>query len=103
MAWGDKDNKERVPTRYMATIVWFFYETGDCGTAPNIGNVADLFKVSTSQLSRLIMAKKLKSGPGSYVPRKRRMVTEDEPSGSVIKLTTGQEQEDDKLERYLVL
>ena len=101
MAWEDKDNKERAPTRYMDTIVWFFMKR-EIVAPPNIGNVADLFKVSRSQLSRLIMAKKFKSGPGSYVPKKRRTTIEDEPSGSVVKLTTGQEQEDDELEQYPV-
>ena len=71
IAWGDKDNKKKAPTRYMAAIVWFFMKRKMCGTAPNICNVADSFKVSRSQLSRLIIAKKFKSGPGSYVPKKQ--------------------------------
>ena len=86
----------------MAAIAWFFMKREMCGTAPNIGNVADSFKVSRSQLSRLIMAKKFKSGPGGYVPKKRRMTIEDEASGSAVKSTTGQEQEDDELKWYLV-
>ena len=63
-AWGDCDNKELVLTRYMAAIVWFFIKREMCGTALNIANVADYFKVSRSQLSQLLMAKKFKSGPG---------------------------------------
>ena len=23
-AWGDKENKDKAPTRYMAGIVWYF-------------------------------------------------------------------------------
>ena len=61
-AWGDKDNKEKAPTRYMATIVWFFMKHKMCRMDPNIGNYADAFKVSRSQLSWLIMAKKFKVG-----------------------------------------
>ena len=101
-AWGDKDNKEKVPTRYMATIVWFFMKREMCGMAPNISNVADTFKVSRSQLSRLITAKKFKSGPGIYVLKKRRVTVEGEASGSTAKMTAGQEQEEDELEQYLV-
>ena len=61
-AWGDCDNKELAPTRYMAAIVWFFIKREMCGTAPNVANVADYFKVSRSQLSQLLMAKKWSSG-----------------------------------------
>ena len=68
-AWGEKDNKEKAPTRYMAAIVWFFLKCKLCGTAPNIGNLADTFKVSRSQLSRLITVKKFKSGPSGYIPK----------------------------------
>ena len=32
-AWGDKDNKEKASTRYMAAIVWFFMKREMCGTA----------------------------------------------------------------------
>ena len=73
-----------------------------CGTVPNISNVAESFKVSRSQLSRLITAKKFKSGLGGYIPKKRRMTIEGEASGSMVKSTTGQEQEDDELEQYLI-
>ena len=48
IAWGDKNNKEKAPTRYMATIVWFFMKHEMCGNAPNIGNDADYFKVNRS-------------------------------------------------------
>ena len=68
-AWGDNENKDKAPTRYMATIIWFFMKHKMCGMAPNICNVADTFKVSRSQLSWLILAKKFKSGPGGYVPK----------------------------------
>ena len=68
-AWGDKENKEKTLMRYMATIMWFFLKREMCGTAPNIGNLADTFKVSRSQLSRLITAKKFKSRPSGYVPK----------------------------------
>ena len=63
-AWGDCENKELAPTRYMAAIVWFFMKREMCGTALNVVNVADYFKVSRSQLSCLLTAKKFKSGPG---------------------------------------
>ena len=102
MAWGDKENKERAPMRYMAAIVWCFMKHKMCGIAPNIGNVADSFKVSRSLLSTLIMAKKFRSGLGGYVPKKRRVTVEGEASGSAVKLATGQEQEEDKFEQYLV-
>ena len=102
VAWGDKENKERAPTRFMAAIVWFFMKQEMCSTAPNISNVVDSFKVSRSQLSRLITAKKFRSGWGGYVPKKRRVTVEGEASGSAVKLTTGQEQEDDEFEQYLV-
>ena len=68
-AWRDKENKEKTPTGYMATIVWFFLKHEMCGMAPNIGNLADVFKVSKSQLLRLIAAKKFKSGPSGYIPK----------------------------------
>ena len=51
VAWGDRNNKEKAAMRNMATIVWYFLKREMCGTAPNIGNVADYFKVSRSQLS----------------------------------------------------
>ena len=63
-AWGDRDNKELAPTRYMAAIVWFFIKREMCGTAPNVMNVVDYFKVNRSQISQLLTAKKFKSGPG---------------------------------------
>ena len=45
-AWGDRDNKEFAPTRYMAAIVWFFIKREMCGTAPNIVNVADFLRLA---------------------------------------------------------
>ena len=45
-AWGDCDNKELAPTRYMAAIVWFFIKREMCGTAPNVANVADYLKLA---------------------------------------------------------
>ena len=102
--WGDRDNKELVPTRYMAAIVWFFIKREMCGTAPNIANVADYFKVSRSQLSRLLTAKKFKSGPGGYVPKKKRTKTEGETSGATARgeQEQEQEQEGDEFEEYLL-
>ena len=35
-ALGDKENKEKTPTRYMVTIVCFFLKHEMCDTAPNI-------------------------------------------------------------------
>ena len=69
---GEKGNKEKAPMHYMATIVWFFLKCEMCGMAPKIGNLADAFKVSWSQLSWLITAKKFKSGPSGYVPNDTR-------------------------------
>ena len=66
-ALGDKENKDKAPTRYKAGIVWYFMKREMCGMAPNISNIADTFKVSRSQLSRLITAKKFKSGPVGYM------------------------------------
>ena len=85
----------------MATIVWYFLKHEMCGTAPNVGNVADYFKVSRSQLSCLITAKKFKSRPGGYVPKKRRPVVEGEISGAAAK-TKVQDQEVEDLEGYLL-
>ena len=51
ITWGDKNNKERAAMRNMAIIVWYFLKHEMCGTASNVGNVADYFKVSRSQLS----------------------------------------------------
>ena len=99
VAWGVKNNKEMAVTRNMATIIWYFMKREMCGTAPNIRNVVDYFKVSRSQLSQLIMAKKFKSGPDSYVPKKRRAVVEGETSGAVAK-TEVQDQEAKDLEGY---
>ena len=85
----------------MATIIWYFLKREMCGTAPNVGNVADYFKVSRSQLSCLLTAKKFKSGPGGYVPKKRRTVAEGKPSGAIVKTET-QDQEAEDLEGYLL-
>ena len=101
ITWGDKNNKEKVGTRNMAAIVWNFLKREMCGTAPNVGNMADYFKVSRSQLSCLIAAKKFKSGPGGYVPKKRRVVMESEPSEAAAK-TEAQDQEAEDLEGYLL-
>ena len=57
-AWVDKENKDKALTRYMSGIVWYFMKREMCRKAPNIGNIADTFKVSRSQLSQLIMVKK---------------------------------------------
>ena len=51
IAWGGKNNKEKVATRNMAAIVWYFLKREMCSTTPNIGNITDYFKVSRSQLS----------------------------------------------------
>ena len=101
VTWGDHDNKEMAATRYMAAIVWYFLKRDMCGTAPNMGNVADCFKVSQSQLSHLLTAKKFRSRPGGYVPKKKRMVAEDKPSGAAAK-TEAQAQEKDDFENYLL-
>ena len=101
IAWGDRNNKEKLATHNMAAIVWYFLKREMCGTCPNVGNMADYFKVSQSQLSRLLTAKKFKSGPGGYVPKKRRTVAEDEPSGATAK-TASQDQEAENLEGYLL-
>ena len=82
-------------------IVWYFLKREMCGTSPNIGNVADYFKVSRSQLSRLLTAKKFKSRPDGYVPKKRRTVVEGEPSGATAKTET-QDQEVEDMENYLL-
>ena len=101
VAWGDKNNKKKTATRNMATIIWFFMKREMCGTSPNIGNVADYLKVSRSQLSWLIMAKKFKSGPGSYVPKKRRAAVEGETSGGGAKMEV-QDQGTEDLIGYLL-
>ena len=101
IAWGDKNNKEKAATWNMAAIVWYFLKQEMCGTAPNVGNMADYFKVSRSQLSHLITAKKFKSRPGGYVPKKRRVVVEGEPLGAAAK-TEAQDQEAEDLEGYLL-
>ena len=85
IAWGDKNNKEKPAMRNMAAIVWHLLKREMCGTAPNVGNVDDYFKVSRSQLSCLITAKKFKTGPGGYVTKKRRAVAEGEPFGAAAK------------------
>ena len=45
-AWGDRDNKEMVVTSYMAAFLWYFLKREMCGMAPNVGNIANSFKVS---------------------------------------------------------
>ena len=69
-AWGDRENKDKALTRYMACIIWYFMKREMCGTVPNIGNIVDAFKVSRSQLLRLITAKKFKCGPAGYVSKR---------------------------------
>ena len=44
--WGEKENKEKALTHYIAAIVWFFIKHEMRGIAPNIGNPGDVFKVS---------------------------------------------------------
>ena len=85
----------------MAAIVWYFLKREMCRTAPNVANVADYFKFSQSQLSCLLTVKKFKSGPGGYVPKKKRTVAEGEPSGAAAK-TEAQDQEVDDFEDYLL-
>ena len=101
VTWGDRNNKEMTATWYMAAIVWYFLKREMCRTAPNMGNMADCFKVSRSQLSYLLTVKKFKSGPGGYVPKKKRTVAEDKPSGAAAK-TEAQAQEVDDFENYLL-
>ena len=98
-AWGEKENKEKAPTRYMATVVWFFMKCEMCGMAPNIGNIADTFKGSRSQLSQLITVKKFKSGPGRYIPKQQRAAVEGEVSGGVARKTEDQDQEEDEFKK----
>ena len=86
----------------MAAIVWFFIKREMCGTAPNVMNVADYFKVSRSQLSKLFTAKKFKSGPGGYVPKKKRTKAEGETSGVTAREEQEREQEGDEFEEYLL-
>ena len=62
ITWGDCDNKEMAATRYMAAILWYFMKREMCGTAPNVGNIADSFKVSRSQLSHLLTVKCSRAG-----------------------------------------
>ena len=69
-ALGDREDKDKALTRYMAGIIWYFMKHEMCSMAPNIGNIADTFKVSRSQLSRLITAKKFKSGPAGYISKR---------------------------------
>ena len=101
IAWGDKNNKEKLAMQNMAAIVWYFLKREMCSTAPNIGNMADYFKVSSSQLSCLITAKKFKSRPGGYVRKKRRVVAEGKPPGAAAK-AEAQDQEAEDLAGYLL-
>ena len=101
ITWGDPDNKEMAVTRYMVAIVWYFLKREMCGTAPNVGTIADSFKVSRSQLSHLLTVKKFKSGPGGYVLKRKRTVMEEEPSGAAAKAESQAEEADD-LENYLL-
>ena len=87
----------------MAAIVWFFIKREMCGITLNVENVADYFKVSRSQLSRLLTAKKFKSGPGGYVPKKKkRTKAEGETSGGTAREEEEWEQEDDEFKEYLL-
>ena len=101
ITWGDCDNKEMAVTWYMAAIVWYFLKREMCGTAPNMGNVANSFKVSRSQLSCLLTVKKFKSRPGGYILKRKRMITEEEPSGAAAKAESWAQEADD-LENYLL-
>ena len=49
--WGNKDNNNKAPTRYVAMLVWFFLKQEMSYAAPNIGNIADTFKLTCNQLS----------------------------------------------------
>ena len=51
ITWADKNNKEKAAMRNMAAIDWYFLKHKMCSPTPNVGNVADYFKVSRSQLS----------------------------------------------------
>ena len=85
----------------MAAIVRYFLKHEMFSTTSNVGNVADYFKVCRSQLSWLITAKRFKSRPGGYDPKKRRAVVEGETSGAVAKAEV-QDQEAEDLEGYLL-
>ena len=101
-AWGKKENKDKAPTRYMAGIIWYFMKREMCWTALNIDNIADAFKVSRSQLSRLITAKKFKSGPAGYIAKRLRAAVEGGTSGGAAKKMELQDQGEEELEGYLV-
>ena len=100
--WISKKNKEKVPTQYMVVVVWFFIKREMSGTARNIRSIADTFKVSRSQLSQLITTKKFRSQSSSYIPKKRKLATKEEPSTSKVKKKDDNDQEKDELEGYLL-
>ena len=101
-AWGDCNNKELAPTRYMAAIVWLFIKREMCGAATNITNAADYLRVSRSQLSWLLTAKNFKSGPRGYVPKKKRTEAEGETSRVTAREEQEQGQEGNEFEEYLL-
>ena len=100
--WISKKNKEKAPTRYMVAVVWFFIKREMSRAAWNIRSIADTFKVNRNQLSWLITTKKFRSGPSSYIPKKRKLATKEEPSTSKIKKDDDDDQEKDELEGYLL-
>ena len=100
--WGDMNSKEKAPTHYMAAIIQFFLKQEMSGSAPNIGTLADAFKVSQSQLSWLITVKKFRSGPSGYMSKRCKMVMEGETSGAGSRKMEEQEMEGDALENYLL-
>ena len=72
--------------------------------APNIGNLADAFRVSQSQLLWLVTAKKFQNGPSGYMPKqcKTAMEGEGKTSGGRSRKVEDQDPEGDALENYLL-
>ena len=100
--WGNKDNKEKAPMCYMAALIRFILKREMSGAAPNIGNVADSFKVSCSQFSRLTTANNFRSGPSGYIPKRRKIIVKGDPSASEVKKGKENQQEKDDPEGYLL-
>ena len=86
----------------MVAVVWFFIKREMSRAARNIRSIVDTFKVSRSQLSRLITTKKFRSGSSSYIPKKRKLATKEELSPSKVKKDDDNNQEKDESEGYLL-
>ena len=103
-SWGEKTNKEKGPTCYMVAIIYFILKWEMTGMAPNISNLVDVFRVSRSQLSQLVTAKKFQSQPSGYIPKwcRREMKCEGKTSSSRSRKTEEQDLEGQALENYLL-